>query len=103
MDIGEYRLERSKDGLYDIKVSKWNCYCPIFTIKGQKANQYDFGEGDDIDFADKPKYGCGNKVFVAKPATQKVLDKYGITIDEYNEIADVLVEGLSFGYCGLCS
>lgn len=103
MDTGEYRLERSKDGLYDIKVSKWICYCPIFTIKGKKADQYDFGEGDDIDFDNKPKHGCGNKVFVAKPATQKTLDKYDITVDEYNEIADVLVEGLSFGYCGLCS
>ena len=104
MNIGEYRLERSKDGLYDIKVSKWNCYCPVFTIKGQKADQDDFGEGDDIDFDDKPKCrGCGNKVFVAKPATQKVLDKYGITVDEYNEIASVLEDGLSFGYCGLCS
>lgn len=103
MDTGEYRLEKSKDGLYDIKVSRWNCYCPVFTIKGQKADQADFGEGDDIDFANKPKYGCGNKVFVAKSATQKVLDKYGITIDEFNEIASVLEEGLSFGYCGLCS
>ena len=103
MDIGEYRLERSKDGLYDIKVSKWNCYCPVFTIKGQKADQYDFGEGEDMDFDDKPKYGCGNKVFVVKPVEQKVLDKYGITVDEYNEIANVLVEGLTFGRCALCS
>ena len=103
MDTGEYRLERSKDGLYDIKVSKWNCYCPVFTIKGQKADQCDFGEGEDMDFADKPNRGCGNMVFVVKHATQKVLDKYGITIDEFNEIASVLEEGLSFGYCGLCS
>ena len=103
MDIGEYRLETSKDGLYDIKVSKWNCYCPIFTIKGQKADQDDFGEGDDIDFVNKPKYGCGNKVFTPKPVTQKILDKYGIDVDEYNEIASVLEEGLTFGYCGLCS
>ena len=103
MDIGEYRLEKSKDGLYDIKVSKWICYCPIFTIKGQKADQYDFGEGDDIDFANKPEKGCGNKVFTPKPATQKILDKYGITIDEYNEIASVLEEGLTFGRCALCS
>ncbi len=102
MDIGEYRLERSKEGLYDIKVSKWNCWCPVFIIKGQKADQDDFGEGDDIDFANKPKHGCGNKVFTPKPVAQKTLDKYGITVDEYNEIADVLVEGLSFGYCGLC-
>ena len=73
MDSERYRIERSHDGLYDIKVSKWLCWCPVFTIKGQKADQYDFGEGEDIDFANKPKHGCGNKVFVAKQATQKVL------------------------------
>lgn len=103
MDLGEYRLEKSKEGLYDIKVSRWICYCPIFTIKGQKAAEDDFGEGEDIDFANKPKYGCGNKVFVVKHATQTILDKYGITVDEYNEIASVLEEGLSFGHCRLCS
>ena len=71
--------------------------------RGRRQTNTTLARGDDIDFANKPKHGCGNKVFVAKPATQKVLQKYGITIDEYNEIADVLVAGLSFGYCGLCS
>ena len=100
----EYRLVKTSD-LYDIKVSKWLCYCPIFTIKGIKADEDDFGEKEDIDrhCEDKPDHGCGNMTFTPKPATQKVLDKYGITVDEYNEIADVLQDGLSFGYCGLCS
>ena len=103
MDIGEYRLEKYKDGLYDIKVSRWNCWYPVCTIKGKEAVEYDFGEGDDIDFDNRPEYGCGNKVFVVKPATQKILDKYGISVDEYNEIASVLQEGLTFGRCALCS
>ena len=100
----EYRLEKATD-LYDIKVSRWMCWCPIFTIKGIKAAADDFGENDDIDChcEDKPFRGCGNMIFTPKPATQKVLDKYGITVDEYNEIASVLEDGLSFGYCGLCS
>lgn len=103
MDAGEYRLERSKEGLYDIKVSKWFCWCPVFTVKGKKADECDFGDGEDVDFDDGLQRGCGNKVFVVRPATQRVLDKYGITVDEYNEIADVLAEGLSFGRCTLCS
>ena len=103
MDIGEYRLERSRDGLYDIKVSKWKCYCPVFVVKGVKADECDFGEGCDNDRDNRPPYGCGNKVFEVRPATQKVLDKYGLTVDEYNEIAAVLAEGLSFGRCGLCA
>ena len=100
----EYRLEKATD-LYDIKVSRWMCWCPVFTIKGIKADSDDFGEKDDIDCncEDKPFRGCGNMIFTPKPPTQKVLDKYGITVDEYNEIASVLEDGLSFGYCGLCS
>ena len=48
MDIGEYRLERSTD-IYDIKVSKWLCYPPIFNVKGIKADDSDFGDKEDID------------------------------------------------------
>ena len=103
MDSGEYRFEKSTD-LFDIKVSRWLCYCPIFSVKGIKADEDDFGEKDDLDrhCEDKPEHGCGNMTFTPKPATQKVLDKYGITVDEYNEIASVLEEGLSFGRCRLC-
>lgn len=105
MDAGECRFEKSKEGLYDIKVSKWFCRCPVFTIRGHEADERDFGEGEDMDmdFDSRPQRGCGNKVFVVKPATQKALDKYGITVDEYNEIASVLAEGLLFGECTLCS
>ena len=104
MDIGEYRLVKSTD-IYEIKVSKWMCYCPVFTVKGIKADDSDFGDKEDIDpyCEDKPYRGCGNMTFTPKLATQKVLDKYGISVDEYNEIASVLEDGLSFGYCGLCS
>lgn len=103
MDIGEYRLEKST-ALYDIKVSKWLCWCPVFKIKGIDADQNDFGECEDIDPEDKPSsYGCGNRVFSLKDPTEKVLKKYDINVDEYNEISSVLQEGLSFGYCGLCA
>ena len=104
MADGDYRLNKETD-LYDIKVSKWSCWCPVFTIKGQNADAEDFGDWDDIDrhCEDKPDHGCGNMTFTPKPATQKVLDKYGITVDEYNEIASALEDGLSFGRCGLCS
>lgn len=34
--------------------------------------------------------------------TQEVLDKYHISVDEYNEIAGKLAEELSFGCCEWC-
>ena len=101
MDIGEYRFEKSTD-LFDIKVSRWNCWCPVFTIKGQKAEESDFGEGVDLDESNAPYKGCGNKHFEVKLPSQKILDKYGINVDEYAEIAHVLEEGLSFGRCRYC-
>ena len=97
----EYRLERKTD-IFDIKVSRWNCYCPVFTIRGKKADESDFGEGEDLDELNRPPHGCGNKHFKVKLPSQKVLDKYGITVDEYAQVAEVLEEGLSFGRCRLC-
>ena len=97
----EYRFEKKTD-LFDIKVSKWNCYCPVFTIKGQKADESDFGEGEDLDEFNKPPYGCGNKHFTPRLPSQRILDKYNINVDEYAQIAKALEDGLSFGRCRLC-
>lgn len=102
-DLEEYRLDKVTD-LYDIKVSKWSCWCPVFTIKGQNAEVGDFGDWDDIDrhCEDKPDHGCGNMTFTPRLPSQKILDKYNINVDEYAEIAHALEEGLSFGRCRLC-
>jgi hypothetical protein len=40
--------------------------------------------------------------FERNPSTQLILDKYGITEEEYNEVATRLEIDLSFGSCGWC-
>lgn len=79
------------------------CETSVFTINGIRADNDDFGSKCDegAEYADD--YCCGNMQFTPKPATQNILDKYKITVSEYNEIAEKLNEGLSFGSCGWCS
>ena len=102
-----YEIENE---LMHLKVSEWLCCTKVFTIKGKEASKYDFGEQDDFDngynndgegYDDEPG-GCHCMTFTAKEPTKEVLDKYGITVEEYNQIAAELERGLSFGYCGLC-
>lgn len=89
--------------LFHLKVFGHLCHLEEFTIKGKEACEEDFGEGIDADEASAPLYFCGDRVFKRKPATEKVLVKYGITTDEYNRIADALGKELSFGPCDWCS
>jgi len=85
----------------ELKIYHALCACEIFKINGKDADYEDFGDKSDegADYADD--YACGNMRFRPDPATQEVLDKYGITTDEYNEICKQL-DGLSFGSCGWC-
>ena len=78
------------------------CAASKFIINGICAESSDFGyQGDQDD--DSPEYHCGDMQFEGKRATQDVLDKYGISISEYNFIVGQLEAGLSFGSCGSCS
>ena len=78
------------------------CELQDFEINGIKAYEEDFGEHYDVDEENADPYCCANMKFVAKPATQEVLDKYKISTDEYNKICEKLDEELSFGDCGWC-
>ena len=88
--------------LYHFKV--FDCYCHLkeFSIKGKKASEDDFGEGVDLDPANAPSCGCGGRAFNKFNSNPMVLDKYGITEKEYDEIANVLSNQLSFGRCRYC-
>lgn len=79
------------------------CLCELrkFTIDDMHANYDDFGDKFDTLYSEE--YGCGNMKFFPKPATQDVLDKYRISIDEYNAITQELEKKLSFGSCNWCS
>lgn len=78
------------------------CSLKKFEINGIRADIDDFGYKEDLDPQNAPDYGCGNMSFVSRPSTCKVLDKYRITADEYNQICDQLADALHFGHCGWC-
>lgn len=79
------------------------CYTPTFTINGVDAGWEDFGEKYDRSPETAEDYCCGDMQFTRKPATLEVLSRYGITVEEYSEIASKLEAGLSWGSCGWCS
>ena len=80
------------------------CALETFFINGIRADQDDFGMGQDEspEIAEEYEHCCGYWRFTAKPATQAVLDKYHITIDEYEDIAKQLEVVLDVGACGWC-
>lgn len=78
------------------------CHTPVFIINGISADKDDFGEKYDRSPEEAEPYGCGDMQFTAIPPTVEVLKKYNINLDEYNEIAQKLCDGLSFGCCGWC-
>lgn len=80
------------------------CETDIFEINGVEADSLDFGNHyDHNSYGDEGGYGCGNMQFQAKGLSQKVRDKYDITLSEYQEIIKELKKGLSFGSCELCT
>ena len=78
------------------------CYCSKFIINDIFASEDDFGDKYDNDPNNAEPYGCGDMRFFPKLPTQEALDKYKITVDEYQTIVKELESGLSFGKCGWC-
>lgn len=87
---------------YKIEAYKVLCELSIFEINGISADYDDFGDKYDADRENAEEYGCGNMKFFPKPVTNEVLNKYNISIDEYNKITLELEDKLSFGACGWC-
>lgn len=78
------------------------CSHELFKINDIDAHYSDFGYQYDRAPQEAEPYGCGDMAFERKSATQSVLDKYKITLDEYNEICDMLTDKMSWGNCGWC-
>ena len=79
------------------------CELEVFEINGIKANKNDFGEGGDHNPDDSYRYGCGCYMFVAnREPKQKILDKYGISKEEYLMICNRLENELDIGGCSWC-
>ena len=86
-----------------ITTSEWICGPLRLKINEETANYADFGEMRDTNPSrNQSEYGCGNMSFVPKKATQRVLDTYGINLEEYNTIVDILEDELHMGQCALC-
>ena len=89
----------------EFKMVRFNMSCGLreFLINNETADVDDFVEYFDHSPASAPDYGCGNKCADILPATDIVLKKYGITNDEYDEIASELQSELSIGMCSMCA
>ena len=77
------------------------CELEIFKINGIEADIEDFGEtersGNCMD------YTCSQTFRFKLPTSNKVLEKYGITLEEYSAICDKLGDTLCVRNCGMCS
>jgi len=78
------------------------CETNTFTINGINAEYEEFGDKRDHDAENAEPYGCGNMKFIRYDVSSEILEKYGITKDEYDVICTELEEKLSFGCCGWC-
>lgn len=77
------------------------CSTEIFKVKGVDAYEMDFGETES---EGDGNYGCAYHRFVPYREPKKgVLEKYGITLEEYEEICKRLKSELYVGGCGWCS
>lgn len=62
----------------------------------------DFGDVYDHNEEAKEPYGCGDMYFEPNLPTSEVLQRYNITVDEYNTICMKLENKLYVGKCGWC-
>ena len=79
------------------------CATGTFVINGISACYEDFGYKSDQSPETAEDYSCGDMQFTKRASTPEILKKYKITGPEYELIASLLQEGLSFGSCGWCS
>ena len=78
------------------------CILEIFTINGKAANSIDFGDTFDHYEGEEEPYFCGDMQFEPIPPTPEVLQRYNITVDEYNAICKELEDKLYVGECSWC-
>ena len=75
------------------------CIAKIFNINDKKAYLDDFGE---IKRQNLDRYQCNLSGFAAKMPSNKILNKYKITVDEYAEIVEYLNTVFDYGVCYMC-
>lgn len=79
------------------------CELEMFEIKGKKASEEDFGNGYDACPEEAEEYGCGCWRFRADLAkAPQAMKKYGLTVEEFTEVCEMLENALWVGECGWC-
>jgi hypothetical protein len=87
---------------YKLKVYGYSCSLSEFVVNGVGARENDFVDKYDHSPETAEDYACGDMLADLKPATDEILQKYKITLDEYNTIAESVAKKVSFGCCGWC-
>lgn len=89
---------------YKLEIYGSLCATRTFTINGIVANKDDFGDQYDTDPYSAEAYSCGDMRFIPFDEPKEgVLERYGITKEEFDTIKWALESSLSFGRCGWCS
>lgn len=91
--------------LFTLVITDMDTYCDCdveLTVKGKKADIEDFGNTRDIEEDKSPPFGCGNMFFEVYEESPEILEKYGITVEEYDEIGATLQKWLTIGCCDWC-
>ena len=104
-DDGPHELHIGND-LFTLDITDMDYYCSCevkLTVKGKEADLEDFGDDNDIDPQNAPRWGCGNRFFEVYEECPEILEKYGITVEEYDEIGFWLQRCLSIGCCDWCA
>ena len=87
----------------DVKIKPYSalpCELEAFTINGRDANANDFGVYEQTS---AEEYGCAESRFIPdRHPRHGVLEKYGITLDEWRSIEFQLEEALHVTNCGWC-
>ena len=85
-----------------IEVYEAMCSLSTFEINGIDADEDDFVDKYDHSSYAAEDHACEDMRADLNTATDEVLQKYKITLDEYNAIAENVAGKVSFGCCGLC-
>ena len=71
-------------------------------INGVQGYQHDFGYNWDDGESNYPYYFCKDRYFKPIKPSDRVLNRYNITKEEYNTICQELTRKLHVGSCGRC-
>lgn len=80
------------------------CLIMELKINGQDAYIFDFGTMKDLKPEEAPSCGCGDRSFVPKykKLGKAILDRYGLTEQDGEDLMKILVDELHIGYCKRC-